>query len=192
MAQYTALSRTLQMPHVHVTSQSNTMRCDFNNSVACLPIAQHRSNTSTAIDLSRFSRLLEMMPSDIRNFNARSFIYSIGGLVVKLAVAISRSSDLECRPAPGSIPGRCMVLSSSLLLGDDGQSCSLMAVQDCSWMIKTRKVVACGHRLERSQRQAFASCTQWRMFVQGSWTQHQMVMYRRVSVVVMFRCFVVP
>ena len=30
--------------------------------------------------------------------------------MVKLAVAISRSSDLRCRPAPGSIPGRCILL----------------------------------------------------------------------------------
>jgi hypothetical protein len=35
--------------------------------------------------------------------------YRIGGLVVKLAVAISWSSDHECRPAPGSIPGRCIM-----------------------------------------------------------------------------------
>jgi hypothetical protein len=35
--------------------------------------------------------------------------HRIGGLVVKLAVAI-RDQRSQCRPAPGSIPGRCILL----------------------------------------------------------------------------------
>ena len=36
---------------------------------------------------------------------------SIGGLVVKLAVAIRDQQSQMIRPAPGSIPGRCMNVS---------------------------------------------------------------------------------
>ena len=35
---------------------------------------------------------------------------SIGGLVVKLAVAIRDLASQMIRPAPGSIPGRCMTV----------------------------------------------------------------------------------
>jgi hypothetical protein len=43
--------------------------------------------------------------------------YRIGGLVVKLAVAIRDCIHSQMiRPAPGSIPGRCMTLSFVLLL----------------------------------------------------------------------------
>jgi hypothetical protein len=45
----------------------------------------------------------------------KTILHSIGGLVVKLAVAIGDQISM-IRPAPGSIPGRCILPASKCLL----------------------------------------------------------------------------
>jgi hypothetical protein len=69
--------------------------------------------------------------------------HSIGGLVVKLAVAI-RSTTSKCRPAPGSIPGRCMnQLNRALSFAVPMKPLQLLArcLRDFFWAASNRRVL---------------------------------------------------
>ena len=68
---------------------------------------------AACIVFPRAVRKDEGMYSEVPDFTPSN---SIGGLVVKLAVAIRDAASQMIRPAPGSIPGRCILLPARLIL----------------------------------------------------------------------------
>ena len=98
------------------TRYTVTKYCERSEHVECLLSSVHdvslvtSGNTGSIVSTHHRAKAVEAQTllSCYMYFEFRSLSSSIGGLVVKLAVAIQGDQPQMIRPAPGSIPGRCI------------------------------------------------------------------------------------